>query len=149
MNVTPAPCPLCARAARCASGEERHLVHEFRHSFLLVGDHQYHKGYCVLVHKQHVREIHNLPDEIQQAHFRELMASARAIEGAFTPWKLNFSCYGNQVPHIHWHIFPRYEDDPDRLHQPWFHSDEFARRTISPDQAAALAQVLRKHLSPV
>jgi len=27
----------------------------------------------------------------------------------FQPWELNFSCYGNAEPHVHWHIVPRYE----------------------------------------
>ena len=40
---------------------------------------------------------------------------ARAIETAFRPHKLNYELLGNQVPHLHWHLFPRYADDPDAL----------------------------------
>jgi len=28
------------------------------------------------------------------------------------PTKINLASLGNQVPHLHWHIIPRYEDDP-------------------------------------
>jgi diadenosine tetraphosphate (Ap4A) HIT family hydrolase len=27
------------------------------------------------------------------------------------PKKINLAALGNQVPHIHWHVIPRFEDD--------------------------------------
>jgi diadenosine tetraphosphate (Ap4A) HIT family hydrolase len=45
--------------------------------------------------------------------------TARAIELSCRPHKLNYELLGNQVPHLHWHLFPRYLDDPDRLHPVW------------------------------
>jgi diadenosine tetraphosphate (Ap4A) HIT family hydrolase len=27
------------------------------------------------------------------------------------PNKINLAALGNQVPHIHWHVIPRFEDD--------------------------------------
>jgi diadenosine tetraphosphate (Ap4A) HIT family hydrolase len=45
---------------------------------------------------------------------------AEAIENCFHPHKLNYELLGNQVPHLHWHLFPRSADDPDRLRPVWF-----------------------------
>jgi diadenosine tetraphosphate (Ap4A) HIT family hydrolase len=45
--------------------------------------------------------------------------TARAIHEAFQPHKLNYELLGNQVPHLHWHLFPRYLDDRDRLKPVW------------------------------
>ncbi len=45
---------------------------------------------------------------------------AEAIENCFRPHKLNYELLGNQVPHLHWHLFPRSADDPDRLQPVWF-----------------------------
>ena len=45
---------------------------------------------------------------------------AAAIETAFRPHKMNYELLGNLVPHLHWHLFPRSADDPDRLRPVWF-----------------------------
>jgi hypothetical protein len=45
---------------------------------------------------------------------------ALAIEECYRPHKLNYELLGNQVPHLHWHLFPRSADDPDRLRPVWF-----------------------------
>ena len=78
--------------------------------------------------------------------FAELMAAGRAVADAFRPWKMNYSCYGNQVPHVHWHLFPRYESDPDRLQQPWAHADRFGERPTTPDLARQVAERLHPYL---
>jgi diadenosine tetraphosphate (Ap4A) HIT family hydrolase len=116
-------CVLCRRIEGCRNGQNPHLIHEFEYSYLLVGDHQYHRGYCVLLFKEHVRELHELSPEIQSVLFAELMAATQAVAQTFKPWKMNHSCYGNQVPHIHWHIFPRYDSEPDHLNHPWLHAE--------------------------
>jgi len=46
--------------------------------------------------------------------FLEDMAkAAEAVYGAFQPQKLNYELLGNLDSHMHWHIFPRYANDPD------------------------------------
>jgi diadenosine tetraphosphate (Ap4A) HIT family hydrolase len=118
-------CLICERVKLAQEGKNPYLIHEFKHSYMVLGDHQYYKGYCVLALKEHIRELHELDTEQQREMFEELMRAGQAVYEAFQPWKMNYSCYGNQVPHIHWHIFPRYESDPDHLKQPWYHSAEF------------------------
>jgi diadenosine tetraphosphate (Ap4A) HIT family hydrolase len=48
---------------------------------------------------------------------------AAAIEGCFSPRKLNYELLGNQVPHLHWHLFPRYASDPEVLKPVWIALD--------------------------
>src|SRR6266700_2545673 len=108
-------CVICQRVAIAKRGENPYFIHEFPHSILVVGDHQFHKGYCLLMLKDHVREMHELRPEIARELTDELMQATRGVVKTFDPWKINHSCYGNVVPHIHWHIFPRYEADPDHL----------------------------------
>jgi diadenosine tetraphosphate (Ap4A) HIT family hydrolase len=48
---------------------------------------------------------------------------ARAVEQAFRPLKMNYELLGNQVPHLHWHVFPRYPDDPASLKPVWLALD--------------------------
>ncbi len=33
--------------------------------------------------------------------------------------------HGYAEPHVHWHIFPRYEDDPNLTSNPWLHAHRF------------------------
>lgn len=56
------------------------------------------------------------PTELREdeaaAFWRELLKIGRAIETAFEPVKLNYNLLGNEVPHLHAHVVPRYADDP-------------------------------------
>ena len=52
---------------------------------------------------------------------------ARAIEETFRPLKLNYELLGNQVPHLHWHLFPRSADDAERLKPVWLALDRAER----------------------
>ncbi len=42
----------------------------------------------------------------------DVSAAARAIEAVFDPVHLNFQILGNQDPHVHAHVIPRYDPDP-------------------------------------
>lgn len=105
-------CLICERVAFAKQGRNPHLIAEMEHSYFVVGDHQFHRGYALVLLKEHVREPFDLPDGVQGEHFVEVMRAAKALQATFDPWKLNFSCYGNAEPHVHWHLVPRYKDDP-------------------------------------
>lgn len=137
-------CALCERIKDIES--DASLVYEFPHSYLLLGAHGFYRGYCVLVLKQHVRELHELDDATQIEFNRELMAATTAIAKAFTPWKINHASLANQVQHIHWHIIPRYQDDPDHRQHPWLHEQEFTQHHLSEDQKTKLIASIRGHL---
>jgi diadenosine tetraphosphate (Ap4A) HIT family hydrolase len=66
----------------------------------------------VLWHGRHVVEPTELASDEATAFWRELLEIGRAIEKAFQPIKLNYNLLGNEVPHLHEHIVPRYADDP-------------------------------------
>jgi diadenosine tetraphosphate (Ap4A) HIT family hydrolase len=40
-----------------------------------------------------------------------VFAVEEAIRHVMQPAKINLASLGNQVPHLHWHIIPRYQDD--------------------------------------
>src|SRR5688500_9931787 len=131
MNEPINNCPMCRRVTAFLQADENpFLIHEFEHSLFVVGDHQFFRGYSLLILKEHERELHELEPGVQSALFAELMTAGRAVAEAFKPWKMNYSCYGNLVPHIHWHLFPRYDSDPDREQVPWFHAGEFEKHLI-------------------
>lgn len=145
MNQNPA-CSICQRVSLWRSEENPFFIHEFKNSIFVVGDHQFHRGYSLLLLKEHVRELHELGSSIQVELFQELMAAGRALVDTFNPWKMNYSCYGNVDPHIHWHLFPRYEKEPDHLNHPWLHASEFKDHLIDSATARKLGEMIKANL---
>jgi diadenosine tetraphosphate (Ap4A) HIT family hydrolase len=89
----------------------------------------------VLVSRRHARELSELTDEVRRGYLEEMCLLARAIQKAYTPHKLNYELLGNQVPHLHWHLFPRFSDDPARLSPVWLAID---RAEHEPDERQRL-----------
>ena len=142
-------CFICERVAWWRAGENPYVIHEFPETVFVVGDHQFHRGYALLLLKNHVRELHELPPPRQAAMFAEVMLAGRALAAAFEPWKMNYACYGNTDEHVHWHLFPRYAHDPDRRSNPWLHAPSFKEHLIDHAAARALADRIRSHLAPI
>ena len=68
-------------------------------------------GFCRVIWRAHVREMTDLP----MAERRHLMSLVFAVEAAVrllvAPDKINLASLGNAVPHLHWHVIPRWHDD--------------------------------------
>ncbi len=139
-------CDLCNTIEKWKAEKLSTLVYEFKNSILVVGEHQYFKGYSVLISKHHAREIHDLAPQIQTEMFSELISATTAIFKAFKPWKMNHASYGNQSPHVHWHIIPRYESDPDKLKQPWHNSNLFGNFLLTPQRCNEVKTQILQHL---
>jgi diadenosine tetraphosphate (Ap4A) HIT family hydrolase len=115
----------------------------------VIGDHQFHKGYSLILLKEHVRELHELPALTQLELFEEVMLAGRSIVNTFNPWKMNYACYGNAEPHIHWHLFPRYESDPNHKGIPWRHASKFKDHLIDSQTAKDLSQIVKEQLQQI
>ena len=139
-------CFICKRILLWEKSINPYFIHEFENSILVLGDHQYFEGYSLLLLKKHVRELHELPDKIQINLYQELMLAGKAIHKTFRPWKMNYSCYGNTVEHVHWHIFPRYEKETDHKMYPWLHSGEFKNFMVDGKQAKDTILRIKKNL---
>lgn len=78
---------------------------------ILIGDADY-PAFCRVVLARHVKEMSDLSAEERS----RLMAIVFALEAAqrvlLQPDKINLASLGNQVPHLHWHVIPRFSDDP-------------------------------------
>jgi diadenosine tetraphosphate (Ap4A) HIT family hydrolase len=137
-------CALCERVNLTKSGNYPYLIHEFKHSYLMLGEHQYYEGYCVLVSKKHYREMTDLPQEIAHEFFNEMLLTSKFIEETFEPKKMNMCSLGNVVDHVHWHFFPRYAHDPDFKNPPWLQMDRFEGAKLSPDQRDKVLKELKQ-----
>jgi diadenosine tetraphosphate (Ap4A) HIT family hydrolase len=116
-------CPFCRQLTNLRELSEDNLVWQFSHSVVLLGTWQYYLGYCLLVCRQHASELSGLTESVRRGFLDEMCLLARAIELAFQPRKLNYELLGNQVPHLHWHLFPRYSNDQAVLRPVWLAVD--------------------------
>jgi len=114
-----ADCPFCQKLLGLHELPDEDVVWQFTHSVAFLGPWQFYQGYCILVARRHATELSQLGNLERTAYLDEMCRLARAIEIGFHPRKLNYELLGNQVPHLHWHLFPRFAGDPDALHPVW------------------------------
>jgi diadenosine tetraphosphate (Ap4A) HIT family hydrolase len=116
-------CPVCEQF-RLDKKEDEHLLYicDLPFSRLYLAKNQFVKGYCVLICRSHVIEIHELSKEERSGYFDDLALAASALQKVFKADKLNYNLLGNIVPHLHTHILPRYFTDsaPHRPIDPGF-----------------------------
>jgi len=79
------------------------------------------RGYCLVIWRgRHVADVTQLSNTEAGMYWGDVLRVARAIELHYTPAKLNLMTLGNEVPHLHTHVVPRYVDDRDPGHPPRF-----------------------------
>ena len=97
-------CPLCSQAG----GEV--LWQDGQCRLVLVADADY-PGFCRVVWQRHVAEMTDL-DPAERRHLMSVVFAAEsAVRSTARPDKVNLASLGNQVPHLHWHVIPRWRDD--------------------------------------
>ncbi len=135
-------CLICDRIQSAKNGTNSYVIKEFKHSFFVIGDHQYFKGYSQLILKEHVQDITDLDENIQREYMEEVFQAGKLLKRIFNPVRINYSCLGNFVPHVHFHLFPRYEEDLklDETKNPWHNMDEFKKYTLGEEEAKTLAK---------
>ena len=83
----------------------------FEHSVAVVHFQQSFRGRCILILKPHYEDILDVPDALYAALNDDLRRLGAAVRDAFGADRINYANFGNAMPHIHWHVIPRYRDD--------------------------------------
>ena len=78
--------------------------------------------------------------EAERMHLMEVVFAVESVlREQLDPAKINLASLGNVVPHLHWHVIPRYDDDPHFPQPIW----STPRRPVASDRphsdTAALA----------
>jgi diadenosine tetraphosphate (Ap4A) HIT family hydrolase len=90
-------------------------------------------GFVRVIVNSHTREMTDLSPPQRQRLLDAVFAVEAAQREVLTPLKVNLASLGNQVPHLHWHVIPRFADDAHFPEPIW------ATRQRQPD-AAKLAE---------
>jgi histidine triad (HIT) family protein len=98
-------------------------------------------GHLLVVPKEAVAEIFDLSDAALVASMRMAQKLAIAVRAALRPdgvfiGQFNGAAAGQTVPHVHFHVIPRWEGQPLKLH---------ARELADADTLEALATRIRAH----
>lgn len=68
-------------------------------------------GFCRVIWRAHVRELSDLTAPERRHLLDVLAATEAAVRAVLRPDKINLASLGNVVPHLHWHVIPRWADD--------------------------------------
>jgi diadenosine tetraphosphate (Ap4A) HIT family hydrolase len=104
-------------------------------SVILVDDPAY-PGFCRVIWNAHVKEMSDLAPADRLALNDAVWHVELALRDVMAPGKVNVASLGNVVPHLHWHVIPRYADDAHFPNPVWA---EAVRRTEAPVLAARRA----------
>lgn len=107
-------CPLCSPAG------ENVLLKNDLFRVIQVNDADY-PGYFRVIANDHVKEMSELSPEAQMRIISALSRIEKIVLENMRPTKVNWAQLGNMVPHLHWHLIARYEDDaafPDSIWSP-------------------------------
>lgn len=104
MDIANPPCELCNQPGGTLlwQGQDYRVVR--------VND-PFYPGFCRVIWQAHVREMTDLDEASRWRLMRVVFAVESVIRDLFNPIKINLASFGNLVPHIHWHIIPRWSDD--------------------------------------
>jgi len=98
-------------------------IGESKISSIFLNYNQRHMGRCILALKDHYDAIYKVPHLLQQSLWGDLLKLYEAISRAFNPLRINIALLGNKIPHIHWHLIPRYPDEENIYGPPWPNSE--------------------------
>lgn len=117
---------------------------------IAVNDADY-PGFTRVIWHQHEAEMTSLSDRERNLMMQAVYTVEKTQRDVLAPDKINLASLGNMVPHLHWHIIPRWRDDrhfPDAIWAPsriavGSESDSWrTRMTLMPDRLTHYHQQL-------
>ena len=85
---------------------------ELEASTLYLFKEQTYRGRCLVAFKGHKSELFDLTDEDRDLFMKDVARAAKAMKLAFDVNKVNYGAYSDKMPHLHFHLVPKYEDGP-------------------------------------
>ncbi|AOB24952.1 MULTISPECIES: HIT family protein [Bordetella] len=111
MSTRHPDCPLCQQDGGKLLWRGSHL------RVIEVDDPDY-PGFTRVVWNAHIAEMTSLSTHGRELLMRAVWAVEQAQRDVLHPHKVNLAALGNMVPHLHWHVIPRWRDDrhfPDAI----------------------------------
>src|SRR6476620_4585960 len=68
-------------------------------------------GFCRVILERHVSEMTDLAAPERDRLMRVVLSAEAALRDSVARDKVKRASLGNAVPHLHWHVIPRWRDD--------------------------------------
>ena len=136
-------CPMCRKWQDDADLR----IAELDSCYVVLNRDQFFTGYCFVLTKAHVTELFHLDVPTRQGIIEEVNCVAAALARVFQPTKINYELLGNMVPHMHWHLVPRFSDDPLWPKPIWSepHVEKFLSASAYAERIALIRAELQKN----
>lgn len=115
-------CPFCKLLKSEAKDET--FVCQMQSGSLYVHRDQSFRGRCLFILNTHIEDLTQMDIDQLSKFGEEMFIIAKSVKRIFHPALINVALLGNGIQHLHWHIIPRYEDDPNWGSPPWPHGDK-------------------------
>lgn len=114
---------------------------------VIAPDEQDHPGFLRVVWYEHVAEMTDLSAGDRERLMVAVFAAESAMRELLAPHKVNVASLGNVVPHLHWHVIPRFTDDPHFPNPVWGQRLRERPVAVPADYRARIAARLKSLLS--
>lgn len=105
-------------------------------------------GLCRVIWDRHVKEMADLKPAERDRLMKVVFATEQALIDVLQPDKINLASLGNVVPHIHWHVVPRFKDDPHFPAPIWGTKVRQVGHRLPADFGMRMRRALDEWLSP-
>ena len=139
MEIGSSSCELCAQPGGA-------ILWQSAACRVIRVDDPHYPGFCRVIWNEHVREMTDLDPAARIDLMRVVFVVEAVVRQLFSPHKINLASFGNMVPHVHWHIIPRWQDDRHFPEPVWGKAQReggVARPVVSNEE---LATALRRAL---
>lgn len=138
--MTATDCPLCRSDAGTVLWRDALCR-------VVLADEPDYPGFLRVILDAHVKEMTDLPPGDRQALLHVVLETEAALREVMAPDKVNLASLGNVVPHLHWHVIPRFVDDPHFPNPMWGERKQGAPHAAPADLGAQLAAALNRRLA--
>ena len=109
------------RSAR--AGTNPTVVCRVASGWVVLGDVQFLRGYCVLLPDPVVAGLNDLTADARAGFLLDMARVGDALLAVTDAVRVNYEILGNAEPALHAHVFPRYDDEPAELRRrpAWFY----------------------------
>src|SRR5688572_14176041 len=117
MLIRYAPSPMSTiiheRVRAAAAGTNPTVIRRMPSGWVVLGDVQTIRGYCLLLADPVVHDINALDADARSAFLRDMVTLGDALLEVTGARLINYELLGNSDRALHAHVNPRYADEPD------------------------------------
>ena len=101
------------RVELARAGENPYVICRVRSGWVVLGDHQFFRGYSLLLPDPVVGHLNHLTPVERSQFLTDMAEVGDALLGITGAYRINYEILGNTDPALHAHIYPRYLSEPD------------------------------------